>query len=287
MSPYLPHKRCVFEFSPQHLQKTVTLSSGVPDPPRSSPSLSTDQSCTRPHHPAPTLTPVLFHNITPNNFFFLTPALSNNNTWNKKTEKKVTSCIHVEKLWCCASSQEFLKKEFSEENILFWQACEYFSHVPATDKKQVSPQCEATDEVGAFVWCFQIIQWLSNRKALVPASAIHTDFSKHDRGFWLKWATYGVTCVSPEGDIPVNKHLYLKLASCLPSSLTPNFLFRLYSPSPLFRPGSQLNSVLFFLVFRAFLMQMVLHINNNNINNRIYRVVCCQHSSRSVCRLCV
>lgn len=34
--------------------------------------------------------------------------------------------------------QEFLKKEFSEENILFWQACEYFSHVPATDKKQVS-----------------------------------------------------------------------------------------------------------------------------------------------------
>jgi len=33
--------------------------------------------------------------------------------------------------------QEFLKKEFSEENILFWQACEYFSHVPETDKKQV------------------------------------------------------------------------------------------------------------------------------------------------------
>ncbi|KAM4612363.1 regulator of G-protein signaling 12 [Polymixia lowei] len=33
---------------------------------------------------------------------------------------------------------EFLKKEFSEENILFWQACEYFSHVPATDKNQLS-----------------------------------------------------------------------------------------------------------------------------------------------------
>lgn len=42
-------------------------------------------------------------------------------------------------------SQEFLKKEFSEENILFWQACEYFSHVPATDKKQVSRKCAATD----------------------------------------------------------------------------------------------------------------------------------------------
>ncbi|XP_068164488.1 regulator of G-protein signaling 12-like isoform X2 [Antennarius striatus] len=33
---------------------------------------------------------------------------------------------------------EFLKKEFSEENILFWQACENFSLVPANDKKQLS-----------------------------------------------------------------------------------------------------------------------------------------------------
>ncbi|CAL9694763.1 unnamed protein product [Knipowitschia caucasica] len=33
---------------------------------------------------------------------------------------------------------EFLKKEFSEENILFWQACECFGNVPATDKKQLS-----------------------------------------------------------------------------------------------------------------------------------------------------
>ncbi|XP_032348996.1 regulator of G-protein signaling 12 isoform X3 [Camelus ferus] len=33
---------------------------------------------------------------------------------------------------------DFLRKEFSEENILFWQACEYFSHVPAHDRKELS-----------------------------------------------------------------------------------------------------------------------------------------------------
>lgn len=33
--------------------------------------------------------------------------------------------------------QDFLRKEFSEENILFWQACEGFNHVPAHDKKEV------------------------------------------------------------------------------------------------------------------------------------------------------
>ncbi|XP_028309583.1 regulator of G-protein signaling 12b isoform X3 [Gouania willdenowi] len=33
---------------------------------------------------------------------------------------------------------EFLKKEFSEENILFWQACEFFSHIPENDNKQLS-----------------------------------------------------------------------------------------------------------------------------------------------------
>lgn len=61
------------------------------------------------------------------------------------------------KVLFCVSPQEFLKKEFSEENILFWQACEYFSHVPATDKKQVSPQYEATDAVGAFVWWYCVL----------------------------------------------------------------------------------------------------------------------------------
>ncbi|XP_067838543.1 regulator of G-protein signaling 12b isoform X2 [Heptranchias perlo] len=32
---------------------------------------------------------------------------------------------------------EFLKKEFSEENILFWQNCEYFSQILQHDKKQL------------------------------------------------------------------------------------------------------------------------------------------------------
>lgn len=38
--------------------------------------------------------------------------------------------------------QDFLRKEFSEENILFWQACECFSHVPAHDKKEVTCSSE-------------------------------------------------------------------------------------------------------------------------------------------------
>ncbi|XP_064142247.1 regulator of G-protein signaling 12 isoform X2 [Loxodonta africana] len=33
---------------------------------------------------------------------------------------------------------DFLRKEFSEENILFWQACERFHHVPAHDKQELS-----------------------------------------------------------------------------------------------------------------------------------------------------
>ncbi|XP_054564390.1 regulator of G-protein signaling 12 isoform X2 [Eptesicus fuscus] len=38
----------------------------------------------------------------------------------------------------CRTPSDFLRKEFSEENILFWQACEYFNHVPAHDKKELS-----------------------------------------------------------------------------------------------------------------------------------------------------
>ncbi|KAF7248029.1 Regulator of G-protein signaling 12 [Varanus komodoensis] len=34
--------------------------------------------------------------------------------------------------------REFLRKEFSEENILFWQACEYFNHISSHDKQEAS-----------------------------------------------------------------------------------------------------------------------------------------------------
>ncbi|KAK7176899.1 hypothetical protein R3I93_000978 [Phoxinus phoxinus] len=37
---------------------------------------------------------------------------------------------------------EFLKKEFSEENILFWQACECFSQVPEHEKNQLSQKAK-------------------------------------------------------------------------------------------------------------------------------------------------
>ncbi|XP_062069183.1 LOW QUALITY PROTEIN: regulator of G-protein signaling 12 [Lepus europaeus] len=37
---------------------------------------------------------------------------------------------------------DFLRKEFSEENILFWQACECFSHVPAHDKRELSSRAQ-------------------------------------------------------------------------------------------------------------------------------------------------
>ncbi|XP_058157304.1 regulator of G-protein signaling 12 isoform X2 [Dasypus novemcinctus] len=44
---------------------------------------------------------------------------------------------------------DFLRKEFSEENILFWQACEHFNHVPAHDKKELS--CRAREIVSRFL----------------------------------------------------------------------------------------------------------------------------------------
>lgn len=47
-------------------------------------------------------------------------------------------CLVVSFICLSLLPQEFLKKEFSEENILFWQACEFFSQVPEHDKKQVS-----------------------------------------------------------------------------------------------------------------------------------------------------
>lgn len=55
---------------------------------------------------------------------------------------KLESKFSLRNLFICLFfPQEFLRKEFSEENILFWQACEYFNHVPAHDKKEVSQCC--------------------------------------------------------------------------------------------------------------------------------------------------
>lgn len=51
---------------------------------------------------------------------------------------------------CLFVLQEFLKKEFSEENILFWQACEFFSHVPENDKKQVKHAADHVHLVAHF-----------------------------------------------------------------------------------------------------------------------------------------
>lgn len=78
------------------------------------------------------------------------------------------------------SSQEFLKKEFSEENILFWQACEYFCHVPATDKKQVSPQNEAADTVRAFqLWVCYYCDYLRISRSLSKAMRWVDKFDKN------------------------------------------------------------------------------------------------------------
>ncbi|XP_060040254.1 regulator of G-protein signaling 12 isoform X2 [Erinaceus europaeus] len=44
---------------------------------------------------------------------------------------------------------DFLRKEFSEENLLFWQACEHFSHVPRHDKKELSHR--AREIFGSFL----------------------------------------------------------------------------------------------------------------------------------------
>lgn len=54
--PWLPHERRVFESSPRHLLKSQTISSGMAEPPRSSPPSNSNQSSARPLCPAPTPT---------------------------------------------------------------------------------------------------------------------------------------------------------------------------------------------------------------------------------------
>lgn len=40
----------------------------------------------------------------------------------------------------CLSTQSFLKSEVSEENILFWQACEKFRKIPVSSVDKVREQ---------------------------------------------------------------------------------------------------------------------------------------------------
>lgn len=89
-------------------------------------SSDSNQSSTRPLCPVPTLPTVFFTTLHSNGCHKAVAAA-----------KKVIVAGLKADANSCLSRQEFLKKEFSEENILFWQACEYFSQVPATDKKQV------------------------------------------------------------------------------------------------------------------------------------------------------
>ncbi|XP_042198835.1 regulator of G-protein signaling 12b isoform X2 [Callorhinchus milii] len=60
----------------------------------------------------------------------------------KHTERRVASwAVSFERLLQDSVGirffSEFLKKEFSEENILFWQSCEYFGQIAQNDRKQL------------------------------------------------------------------------------------------------------------------------------------------------------
>lgn len=49
-------------------------------------------------------------------------------------------------------SQEFLKKEFSAENVTFWKACERFQQIPASDTKQVGGQRRSWGQQSGWDW---------------------------------------------------------------------------------------------------------------------------------------
>lgn len=49
-------------------------------------------------------------------------------------------------------SQEFLKKEFSAENVTFWKACERFQQIPASDTQQVGEGGAGAEGWGEGKW---------------------------------------------------------------------------------------------------------------------------------------
>lgn len=76
----------------------------------------------------------------------------------------------------CCVPQDFLRKEFSEENILFWQACEGLTHVPAHDQKEVR------QAVGAPA---SSVLASAPRDPPTSSSGVGGCFGAWDRGAWL------------------------------------------------------------------------------------------------------
>lgn len=52
------------------------------------------------------------------------------------------------------SFQEFLKKEFSAENVYFWQACEQFQQIPAGSTQKVRILLLEEDQILHYVDLF-------------------------------------------------------------------------------------------------------------------------------------
>jgi len=67
-----------------------------------------------------------------------------------------------------SAPQEFLKKEFSAENVYFWQACERFQQIPASDTQQVPASALPRR---CWAWVTQLLGgvWAEVEVTVVPA----------------------------------------------------------------------------------------------------------------------
>ena len=64
---------------------------------------------------------------------------------NKTIKKQHLIIIFFHGIIFCSFLQEFLKKEFSEENIVFWSTCEKFKKI--TDANEVRKKAVEMEEV--------------------------------------------------------------------------------------------------------------------------------------------